>query len=254
MAGTTFPIFRDILKVAIRPSWESFGVWFSSLILLAGIFLWNWDAKIIVLAYVLETIVIGVIHIFKMIAASFTAKDPGWEEKNRYAGVFLVVFFCFHYFIFVAIQTSFVLNFFNYNFSFSQNSIFESLTILFSLPEMKVAFSAIIFNNVYDAVRNYFLPRKYQNVDLAWLMFQPYVRVFIQQFMVIFGGGALLITQAASVLASLLILARTFVDLVGVAITTNVGLRGQVLGAIARRKDNPQKEQQLREILNDMME
>ncbi len=254
MKSTSTIKLKDVLKVALKPTWENFGIWLSSIILLTGVFFLGWDTKVIVLAYALETIVIGVIHVFKMIAAAFSAKDPGWEELNKYSAVFLVVFFCFHYFIFVTIQTGFILSFFNYNFSFFGNSLWESLSTLFAATEMKGAFLTIILNNVYDAVRNYFLPRKYKNVDMSWLMFQPYVRVFVQQFVVIFGGGTLLITKAVSALASILIVIRAWVDLVGVAITTNSDLRKRLLDRITKDEDNPEKKKKLREMLEDMME
>ncbi len=203
---------------------QNSGVWITTVIVILGLLFFNWDGKSVLLAYMLETIIIGAIHIAKMLVAGVSnlvrlGKTP--KIMRLISITFTIVFFCIHYSIFVFVQLSMMLEVLDIKEVSSAGLFSFDFMALLQLPGMTEIYLALLLANIYYAVKNYFLPRKFIGADLNVMMFQPYIRVVIQQFLVIMGGFIILMTDAVYIVAIALVVVRTFVDLVGIAISNN---------------------------------
>jgi hypothetical protein len=162
-----------------------YGVWFE-----------GWDAKEVFMVYCIETVIVGLFTLVKMGIVTAYKKWDWWENngsRTKVHGAFHMLFFMVHYGFFIAIQM----------FIFSKTAIFDSskdfglFNFLFSLPSHfdKSAWtmlSGFVVGYGYKNVTEFILTDDYKTASLSTIMFEPYIRIFIQQFTVILGSFILL--------------------------------------------------------------
>ena len=162
-----------------------------NLVPLYGVWFENWNAVQVFLVYCLETIIIGVFNILKMASITlFVRPKDIWEyngSKTIISGWFFILFFIIHYGFFVFLQTQL---FFVVSGLVKAESIFGSYQQISSLLGQDGKLLLLIFITYYttqylfDFVNN----GQYKKVSLSRLMFQPYIRIFVQQMIVIAGS------------------------------------------------------------------
>jgi ABC-type multidrug transport system fused ATPase/permease subunit len=170
----------DILLIAINliPVW---GVWFR-----------GWNPRQMFIVYCCETIIIGLINVLKMLIVAFTKKQSVEQtDKNQPAGIggsiFIVLFFIVHYGFFVTIQLNMFLGI---------SGILETGTSLNIIPKIpallhpEAKLMLLIFTVGYgmQVIFEFFIKGEYKTVSIMQLMFEPYIRIFVQQFIVIIGS------------------------------------------------------------------
>jgi len=188
-----------------------------------GVFLFNWDYLIIVLLYISETVIIGLINVFKIAIAEGVISD---EDKKKYGitdtddsqqnktsetskelKAFLIPFFMFHFIFFVYIQTEFVLAL-SGGISDKTIELEELLNFDFILNILLLAAS-----HLYTFYFIFVKKKQYKTASPALLMFDPYKRIIIQQVTVIFGSLFIMITNAPIFFLIFLILMKIYFDL-----------------------------------------
>ena len=182
-----------------------FGVWFQ-----------GWDAARIFLFYCLETILIGIFHVIKMIVAMIISRPTDSIPHNQkgkllFIGLFIVCFFIMHYGIFVFVQTSMF---------FAASGVYKGDLFNLSIPVLKELLGReglemmAIFTVFYiaDTIKQLAGFRIEQPSDIVKLMFQPYVRIFIQQFVLIF-GSMFLVFGLGKIFIVIFVLTRFYIDL-----------------------------------------
>jgi hypothetical protein len=158
-----------------------FGVWFE-----------GWDPKQMFLVYCLETVIIGLYNIIKMLIVTLIKKKDVWENngsRSMVSGFFFILFFIFHYGLFVFVQTSMFIGVS----SFKDSALGSPFTFFFRLPSLlspEAQLLLFIFIGVYGVqmMMDFIVSGTYKTISLGTLMFQPYLRIFIQQIVVIFGS------------------------------------------------------------------
>ena len=163
-----------------------------NLIPLFGVLLKNWDPRQLFLVYCVETIIIGGYNILKMLIVTIYKKRDKWEYNgatNMVSGFFFIIFFIFHYGLFVFIQTGI----FTAVTGLAKDGDFGPLTFLrniFSYLTMDTRIVLYFFILMYGIrmVTDFIVSGKYKEISMGMLMFQPYLRIFIQQFVVIMGS------------------------------------------------------------------
>ena len=126
-----------------------------------GVFFLHWNVYTIIFLFGWETFVIGVFHFFKMNAC-------GEKNGEQY-------FFLLHYGIFVFVQSIL-------------------MTVFFWPGEYwdgKAFLSGVIYSVLFiggDFLKNRFQGDGYKKTNASSIMFEPYVRIFIQQFFIIICG------------------------------------------------------------------
>ena len=161
-----------------------------------GVWFLGWNAREVFMVYCMETIIVGLFTLVKMGIVTAFKKWDWWENngsRTKVHGVFHMLFFLVHYGFFVAIQM----------FMFSKTSVFDSskdfdfFNFLFSIPSnfnssSWIMLSSFIIGYGYKTLTEFILTDEYKTASLTTIMFEPYIRIFIQQFTVIVGSFILL--------------------------------------------------------------
>ncbi len=157
----------------------------------------GWDPKMMFLVYVSETLIAGGFTILKMFITTQVKKKDLWQNNGAssyVSGYFFILFFILHYGFFVSIQ---MFLFFSAS-GMSDGTFLNSLKILGNVWKEPTLYALLGFILMYGTrvMNEFILTGQYREISLSRLMFSPYMRIFIQQFVVIlgsmilsFGGG-----------------------------------------------------------------
>ena len=180
-----------------------------------GVLFFHWDYLMIIMLYIVETFIVGVVNVAKMIKSEGKIDNNKIQfngtnkqiEKPGCLKLFLVPFFIFHYNFFIAIQVIFVLIFASGLGGETVNlQRFLSFDFIFNIL-------FIAGSHIYTYQKNYIKNNKYQKMTPDILMISPYKRIFIQQITVIFGGILLMVFKAPVFLLVILIILKIIVDI-----------------------------------------
>lgn len=182
----------------------------ANLVPVVGALFFNWNAKEIFLVYCLETIIIGILNFIKMGIVTAVRKKDKWYNNNSYtmqSGLFFMFFFLIHYGLFVAVQMGI---FFGAS-GMGDGTNLTLFSFFYKWPDLLTNDSVVMliafgigygFKMIYEFIRS----GEYKTTPLMAIMFQPYGRIFIQQFTVIigslflsFGAGTIFIIVFAAV-------------------------------------------------------
>jgi hypothetical protein len=163
-----------------------YGVWFE-----------GWNAKEVFLVYCLETVIIGFFTLTKLGIATAVRKKDWWENngsKTMMSGLFFVFFFLLHYGLFVVVQTSIFFGVVSMHNDSGPSGILEFIRHpnKYLGPEGWLLLCAFIFGYGYENLIRFILQNEYRTKSFARIMFEPYIRIFIQQFTVILGSFVLI--------------------------------------------------------------
>ncbi|MBL7701294.1 MAG: hypothetical protein JNM14_03535 [Ferruginibacter sp.] len=186
-----------------------------NLIPLYGVWFEGWNASEVFLVYCLETVIIGIINVLKMACVTlFVKKTDDWQNggsTTKQSGWFFIFFFIVHYGFFVFVQTQI---FFAVSRLIPDGSFFVNYAKIPELLGHNGKIMLLIFI-VYYTVQNFidfFLSGKYKTISMGRLMFEPYMRIFVQQFVVIL-GGIFLGFGAGKIFILIFIIAKIFFEL-----------------------------------------
>jgi hypothetical protein len=156
-----------------------------------GVWFLGWSAKEAFIVYALETLLVGMMTLLKMAVITIVRKKDTWYNEGSstsVSGLFFMAFFTLHYGLFAAVQTSI--------FSQSANITPEGSGLMhfffhwYEYINRDIAYMLGGFVVSYFATS--FVPflvnGEYKTLSMMRVMFQPYGRIFIQQFTVILGS------------------------------------------------------------------
>lgn len=201
----------------------------------------------IVFAYIFETVIIGVIHVMKFFLVIRYTNQPGIVEKGI-ANYALILFFIFHYGFFIFIQSSFLYMAFFFETNKSITINLESIRVIMSLKGFNVAMISISFIHVIELFFNFIKNKRYYHQDIKKYFSKPYLRIFIQQFVVIIPFFFMVFSSQIGLVAALLLIAiRTTIDFY----LNDIGKRPRRLEKIARflTKNKPEEYEETKESL-----
>ena len=206
----------------------------------------------IVFGYFFETIIIGLLHAVKL----FLVIKHGKEDKkdhNSMQGYGSIVFFLFHYGMFVGIQMIFVFFFFENSIPGLSHgfALFHNFSVLLQMDGMLLIIGSLLVSNLGYFYSNFWQFEKYKEYAPSEIFFSPYLRIFIQQFVVILAGFFMVFLDSGIVAAALLLLFRLGVDLCMVAIRKHNGFAKELSEKIAKPDQNPSEVQQQLERLSE---
>jgi len=189
---------------------SKFSLVVSNFIPILGVILWKWDISLIILLYWSENLIIGFFNLIKIWRSEGQFNLNGNNFKffvnGIYSGVLknklkfvIIIFFMIHYGLFTFAQGIFVFSVFKLN-----HVLYTSLFI---------SFVSIFISHLISYKTNFINNGEYLRASPDMLFFQPYRRVIVMQFTVIFGGffiniigqpiGALLIMIIVKILLDL---------------------------------------------------
>ena len=233
-----------VLRQIVAPTDHNRYIWLNAFALLAFLVSGLVDPFAIVVVYFLETFIIGIVHAFKMHYVSRFSRAQRSLGKQTQSPGFKIGFFFVHYSFFIAVQSIFVFAIFsmadknikepfnlidNYGYSLSLKGIGYALLVMFIMLVVQTYFSFI-------------KPKIYNYYTVDRLFFQPYLRIFIQQFTVILAGFFIAIFPSGIMVAVLLIIFRLFIDLVSVYVSSSEGNIRKLASKLARNSDQDERE------------
>jgi hypothetical protein len=151
----------------------------------------GWNASEVFLVYCLETVIIGLVNVFKMACVTlFVKKTAVWQNggsSTMMSGWFFILFFIMHYGFFVFVQTQI---FFNVSGLIPNGSFFMNYKKIPELLGYNGKIMLLIFSAYYtlQTFFDFFMTGTYKTISMGRLMFEPYIRIFVQQFVVILGS------------------------------------------------------------------
>jgi hypothetical protein len=221
---TTFPktIFCVILNMQTQNAAQGFSfrsmlnrnslsivLW--NLFPVIGVLFWGWQPISIFVCYALETIVVGVFNVFKLIAVyRYGLPDP--PEQKGIRGLGIIRFFIFHYFFFVFGQLTLFFSINMFAFTGPLNAIHNLHAIMLRGP-YQIALLAFIINNTHLFIYDFCFYKKYKMRTMVQQMFEPYPRIFVQQFVVILGCYIFKASGNDYAVLIVFVLAKIFFDL-----------------------------------------
>lgn len=183
----------------------------ANLVPLAGVLFLNWSAFSIVLLYWLESLIIGFWNVLKMAKAQGRSKDGqrphiivNKEKVYANARPLIIVFFLIHYGIFMMGHGFFIVIFM----SILDQSSIDPLGIL-------AGFVSLFVSHGISFLGNYIGNKEYERVSINQQMMKPYGRVFIMQFVIVFGSFLAITTQSPQIFVAFLVVLKIIADLGG---------------------------------------
>jgi len=163
----------------------------ANLLPVIGVWFLGWRATEAFIVYALETLILGILTILKMLIVTFVRKKDKWYANggtSLQSGFFFILFFILHFGLFALVQTTI----------FSQTAKItppnSSLTYFFfhwyTYVNQDVAYMlcAFIVSYLVKSFIPFLSKGEYKTVPIMLIMFQPYGRIFVQQFTVILGS------------------------------------------------------------------
>ena len=163
----------------------------ANLIPLYGVIFMDWNAGSMFIVYCLETVIIGIFNVLKMIIVTVLVRTPdenvSFGTGRNINALFLIPFFIFHYGLFVFIQTQMFFHVSNIlnddRFITSYSEVIEQMG-----PEGKMVLLIFVISYSLQTFYSFGFSGQYKTIGISRLMFQPYARIFVQQFVVIIGS------------------------------------------------------------------
>lgn len=175
----------------------------------------GWNASEVFLVYCLETVIVGIFNVLKMACVTiFVKSSDNWENGgsiSQQSGWFFIFFFIVHYGFFVFVQTQI---FFGVSDLIPDGSLFANYTKIPELLGANGKLMLLIFIAYYTLQNlfDFFLSGVYKTISLGRLMFEPYIRIFVQQIVVIV-GSMFLSFGAGKIFVLIFVLVKIFFEL-----------------------------------------
>jgi len=183
--------WNDILKKKLSQSdWLMLA---ANLLPLYGVWFQNWNAKEVFLVYCLETIIVGAFTLIKLGITGAIKKSDDWTNMGnqtfKQPALVFIFFFLIHYGMFVSVQMGLFLSISG----IGNGTDISFLNFIYKWPtlithEASIMLGAFIVSYTFKNISEFILSGEYRTASMGYIMFQPYGRIFIQQFTVITGS------------------------------------------------------------------
>lgn len=195
----------DIFLITINlvPLW---GVWFG-----------RWNASEVFMVYCLESVVIGFYNLIKLGIVTLVKKKGVWndtgEQVTMMPGIFFMFFFLIHFGFFIAIQLSIFLAVSGTQATYGISNAFD---FVIHFPRYLSNYSqwllwGFVLSYGILILKDFILSGAYVTASLNAIMFEPYGRIFVQQFTVI-AGSLFLGFGAGNIFIGIFVCVKIFFD------------------------------------------
>jgi len=157
-----------------------FGVWFL-----------GWSATDAFIVYALETLIAGVITLMKLAVITIVRKKDLWYNQGnstQVSGLFFMLFFTLHFGLFAAVQTSIFSQFAHITRAGAGLMDFFFHWYAYINNDIAIMLGGLVVSYLVRSFIPFIVSGEYKRVSMTMVMFQPYGRIFIQQFTVIIGS------------------------------------------------------------------
>lgn len=163
----------------------------SNLIPVFGVWFLDWGAVEVFIVYALETLIIGLLTVLKLLIATFARKTDTWYNQgatSQVSGLFFIIFFILHFGIFAAVQTSIFSGVAGINPPGKGALYFFFHWWEYINEDIAYMLGGFIISYLARDFVPFVMRGDYKSAPMMILMFQPYGRILVQQFTVILGS------------------------------------------------------------------
>ncbi|MBL0270032.1 MAG: hypothetical protein KAX45_06625 [Chitinophagaceae bacterium] len=156
-----------------------------------GVWFMGWSAVEVFIVYAMETLILGILTVFKLLMATLARGTDNWYSKGKQSsvsGLFFIVFFIMHYGIFTLVQTSIFAGVSGITPSGKSPEYFFFHFWEFINQDIGIMLLIFILSYLLRDLLPFLIRKDYLHAPMLMLMFQPYGRIIIQQFTVILGS------------------------------------------------------------------
>jgi len=175
---------------------------------IGGVLFLGWGVFPLVLLYWLENVIVGAFNVAKLLVAQ--PREPAyWAGK-----LFLVPFFAVHFGGFTYVHGVLVV-------ALLGPKGTNAFDLVGTIPgvirdnHLGWAVASLVLSHGLSFFWNYLQSGEYQRASLNVLMMQPYTRVFVLHFTVLFGGWIVMLLGSPVLALVLLVVIKTATDLRG---------------------------------------
>jgi hypothetical protein len=179
-----------------------------------GVWVLGWNAIEVFVVYALETLILGMLTVVKLIIASMHGNRHDWYaggHKSKQSGLLFIVFFIIHYGLFAAVQTSIFSESAGINPPGSSMLYFFFHWYHYINQNIALMLGGFLVSYMANSFIPFIVNREYKTTPMMKLMFQPYGRIFIQQITVILGSMVLVVGDG-KVFVLIFALVKIYVD------------------------------------------
>lgn len=163
----------------------------SNLIPVYGVWFMGWSAVEVFTVYAMETLIIGMLTVLKLLLASLAKGKDTWHnggQKMEVSGFFFIFFFIMHFGIFALVQTSIFAGVSGITPPGKSPVYFFFHWWEFINEDIGIMLMIFLLSYLLRDLMPFMIRKDYRHAPMLVLMFQPYGRIIIQQFTVILGS------------------------------------------------------------------
>ncbi len=203
-------ITAEQLKIILKDK-TSYSLIAMNLFPIAGVLLFNWNPVSMIFIYIAETIVIGVLNFFKILFSQAQVQDKTGKTVRipLQGNLFIGLFFLFHYNAFNYGQIELFTSFLNAK----GNSVEYFITYFLNDNYLLLALMIIIISHLYSFFVDYIKGKQYEFIPSLIFLFLPYPRIFVQQFVGVFGAFLVMFFNLPLIFLILLQVCKTIAEL-----------------------------------------
>jgi len=207
------------MKNVIKHKFTSTDIWLMllNLIPVVGVWGFGWQAVEVFIVYCLESVIIGLYNIFRLCLTATVRKTDTWNDQapneSQVGSWFFPFFFLIHYGFFIALQLSIFLSTSGIGNRYGISNAWSLLTHLplYLSSNSKLLLIAFVVSHGLIVLKDYVLSGAYRTASMGAVMFEPYGRIFVQQFTVI-AGGIFIAMNAGKIFITIFAAVKIFMD------------------------------------------
>jgi hypothetical protein len=183
------PIAKQLLQKQLKK--DDWIIIISNLIPVFGVWFLGWSAIEAFIVYALETLIIGILTIIKLLVSTFAKRTDTWYNQGtttQVSGLFFIIFFILHFGIFVAVQTSIFSGVAGINPPGKGALYFFFHWWEYINEDIAYMLGGFLLSYMARDLIPFLSSKDYKTIPMMILMFQPYGRILVQQFTVILGS------------------------------------------------------------------
>ena len=181
----------------------------ANLVPVFGVVFLHWEVFPLMFLFWSENLIVGVFNVLKMLTAN-PSSPVSWIGK-----LFIIPFFCFHYGMFTFVHGMLVMGFFGGTKISHTPMNVASLWRVVQENQLGWAILGLTVSRGISFLTNYIGKGEYRRASLQQLMSQPYGRILVMHFTILFGGFMMMALHSPMWGLILLVVFKTIMDLNG---------------------------------------
>jgi hypothetical protein len=173
----------------------------ANLVPIFGMLFFKWSIFSILFFYWFESAVIGFFTVIKMLISS--------GKESQKSKMLLIIFFIFHFGIFMLVHLSFIMVFL-----ILTPSSHDSWSLSKLISNVLFPILALFISHGISFFVNFIGKKEYQKTSIGLLMAAPYTRVILMHITIILGMFIIMITGIPILVAVFFVALKTIIDLI----------------------------------------